>query len=108
MKKEATTSLRCRPGDLARIKKAWNVTLVDQIVLIRRPYTDSEWFVTLLAGPALAFSEDRSRLIVTRTMIADDWALEPLRGERSLYADEIMDSVAPAALLRLEASSTSI
>ncbi|HDR9802416.1 TPA: hypothetical protein QDC55_003290 [Burkholderia cenocepacia] len=73
-------NLRCRPGDLARIKSAWNTLLIGKIVLVRSAYTDSEWLVTLLDNPALTIRENRTGFVVTRAFIADDWSLEPLRG----------------------------
>ncbi|ARK80994.1 hypothetical protein BOC40_11725 [Burkholderia pseudomallei] len=78
MKKEAKIRLRCRPGDLVRIKSSWNSLLVGRSAFVRRAYSECEWVINLLGEPALVPSEDGARIIVARSIIADDWALEPL------------------------------
>lgn len=104
-----TTKLRCKPGDLAQIRMAWNVLLEGKLVLVRRAYSDTEWLVCLFDGPAFALSEDRQRYVATQTLIADDWALEPLTGERVLPCrKEATGSVDRLARFRLEACEASI
>lgn len=87
--------LRCRPGDLAKIKSAWNQLLVGKLVVVRRSYSESEWVVRLLDLPALAISEDRKGHVITKTIIAGDWALEPLR-DVPLQAECFMNEGAQA------------
>ncbi|VVE90429.1 hypothetical protein PBR20603_04413 [Pandoraea bronchicola] len=89
---QSQPKLRCKPGDLARIKKAWNELLEGRLVFIRRAYSATEWLVYLLDGPAFSVSEDRCHLVVARSMIADDWALEPVGGQRASEEDEVTDS----------------
>ncbi|VVE68900.1 hypothetical protein PAN31117_03133 [Pandoraea anapnoica] len=101
---QAQPALRCKPGDLARIKKAWNELLEGRLVFIRRSYSSTEWLVYLLDGPAFSVSEDRCHLVVARSMIADDWALEPIGGQRREPSEEATDSVCQSARL-LEGSS---
>lgn len=86
-------AVRCKPGDLARIKKAWNELLEGRLVFIRRAWSETEWLVYLLDGPAFSVSEDRCHLVVARAMIADDWALEPIGGARRADTDSVTDSV---------------
>lgn len=69
---------RCKPGDLARIKRAWNALLVGELVFVRSYLSENVWLVSLLGEPALGVGADRKRLVVTRTLIAEDAALEPL------------------------------
>lgn len=90
---QAQPTLRCKPGDLARIRKAWNELLEGRLVFIRRAYSSTEWLVYLLDGPAFSVSEDRCHLVVARSMIADDWALEPVGGQIAGDAVEVTDSV---------------
>ncbi len=92
MTNSGASQIRCKPGDLARIKKAWNELLEGRLVFIRRAYSSTEWLVYLLDGPAFAVSEDRCHLVVARAMIADDWALEPLHGTRPESAGDVTDS----------------
>lgn len=80
MKKEAKNRLRCRPGDLVRIKSSWNSLLVGRSAFVRRAYSECEWVIALLGEPALVPSEDGTRIIAARSIIADDWALEPIVG----------------------------
>jgi hypothetical protein len=82
-------AVRCRPGDIAKIKVAWNALLRGQFVLVRRAYGDGKWLVRLLGEPAFCVSEDRKHFVDTRTLIADDWALEPLRGEPLALDDHL-------------------
>lgn len=104
-----TTKLRCKPGDLARIRKAWNTLLEGKLVLVRRAYSDTEWLVCLFDGPAFALSEDRQRYVATQTLIADDWALVPLTGERAIpCGKEATGSAALLARSRLEACEASV
>lgn len=92
MTNRGSSRLRCKPGDLARIKKAWNELLEGRLVFIRRAYSETEWLVYLLDGPAFSMSEDRCHMVVARAMIADDWALEPIGGARDEEADDVTDS----------------
>lgn len=78
MKEDAKIRLRCRPGDLVRIKTSWNSLLVGRSAFVRRAYSECEWVINLLGEPALVPSEDGARIIAARSIIADDWALEPL------------------------------
>lgn len=82
MSEEGTMRLQCRPGDLAKIKRAWNALLVGKLVHVRRVHEGNKWLVSLLGEPALGVGEDRQRFVMTRTLIADDSALEPV-GERA-------------------------
>lgn len=98
MKEEAAIRLRCRPGDLARIKSSWNSLLVGRTVFVRRAYSDCEWIIALLGEPALVPSEDGARVIAARSIIADDWALEPIIGvDAGDRERELIYSSAPAA-----------
>lgn len=102
------SELRCKPGDLARIRRAWNELLKGRLVLVRRAYSETEWLVRVLDGPAFGVSEDRRRYVVTQTLIAEDWALEPLSGEQQPKSeDAAMDSSARWARFHPEASGAS-
>lgn len=101
------SQLRCKPGDLARIKKAWNELLEGRLVFIRRAYSSTEWLVYLLDGPAFGVSEDRCHLVVARAMIADDWALEPIGGVRDDEREEVKGSSERQVRLPLGASEES-
>ena len=101
--KQVPPRLRCKPGDLARIKKAWNELLEGRLVFIRHAYSATEWLVYLLDGPAFSISEDRCHMVVSRSMIADDWALEPISGQREPDVQQTTDSDAQL-VLRLEAA----
>lgn len=72
--------LRCRPGDMAFIKRSWNPLLIGSLVLVKTMRTDGNWLVDLLGQPALLPSEDRRKCIVASRVIAEDSALVPLRG----------------------------
>lgn len=85
--------LRCRPGDLAFIKRSWNTLLIGSLVLVKSMRSDGYWEVILLGQPALLPSEDRRKYVVTPRVIAEDNALVPLRG------DELPDSSVRGALL---------
>lgn len=73
--------LRCRPGDMAFIKRSWNPLLIGGLVLVKTMRPDGNWLVELLGQPALLPSEDRRRCIVASRVIAEDSALVPLRGD---------------------------
>lgn len=106
MRKEAKNRLRCRPGDLVRIKSSWNSLLVGRSALVRRAYSECEWVISLLGEPALVPSEDGMRIIAARSIIADDWALEPLIGTcASDRQQEITCSGARAALPQWEVAA---
>ncbi len=92
MTNSGSPQLRCKPGDLARINKAWNELLEGRLVFIRRAYSATEWLVYLLDGPAFSMSEDRCHMVVARAMIADDWALEPVGGTREAVSDDVTGS----------------
>lgn len=81
---EGVIRVRCKQGDLARIKAAWNRLLEGAHVLVCRAHGEGNWIVRLQDEPAFALSEDRQRYIVTRTLVAPDWALDPLRGAAAL------------------------
>lgn len=101
MKEEAHTRLRCRPGDLARIKTSWNSLLVGRIAFVRSAYSETEWVIALLGEPALVPNPDGTRIIAARLIIADDWALEPLTSvSRGASAPGLIYSTAPRALPR--------
>lgn len=109
MKEEAKSRLRCRPGDLARIKLSWNSLLVGRTAFVRKAYSQSEWIISLLGEPALVPSEDGTRIIAARSIIADDWALEPLmRLSGGDCEHELTRSIAPAALHHWEAAAECI
>ncbi|MGQ7905007.1 hypothetical protein [Burkholderia sp. BC1] len=71
--------LRCRPGDLARIKEAWNPALIGRIVLVKAAHSETEWVVTLLGAPGVTLTKDRNRLVACNRGLAYDSALEPIR-----------------------------
>lgn len=73
--------LRCRPGDMAFIKRSWNPLLIGSLVLVKSMRRDGNWLVDLLGQPALLPSEDRRRYIVASRVIAEDSALVPFRGD---------------------------
>lgn len=79
-------NLRCRPGDLARVIRAWNPALVGRIVLVGAFHSirESEWNVTLLGAPSMTLTKNRKRLRIGNRMLAHDSYLEPLRGEELL------------------------
>lgn len=70
--------LRCKPGDLARIKYAWNQSLVGRIVVIGDRHSATEWNVTLLGGVGVTLTKDRRSMTATSRLLAYDAALEPL------------------------------
>lgn len=92
MTDSGSSQLRCKPGDLARINKAWNELLEGRLVFIRRAHSSTEWLVYLLDGPAFSMSEDRCHMVVARAMIADDWALDPIGGARNAASDDVTGS----------------
>ncbi|VVE30695.1 hypothetical protein PMO31116_03594 [Pandoraea morbifera] len=73
--------VRCRPGDMALIKRSWNPLLIGSLVLVKTMRPDGNWLVNLLGQPALLPSEDRRKYIVASRVIAEDNAFVPLRGE---------------------------
>ncbi|UVA79411.1 hypothetical protein [Pandoraea commovens] len=73
--------LRCRPGDMAFIKRSWNPLLIGSLVFVKSMRPDGHWAVVLLGQPALLPSEDHSGHVITTQVIAKDKDLEPLRGE---------------------------
>ena len=104
MKEEAKSRLRCRPGDLARIKLSWNSLLVGRTAFVRKAYSQTEWIISLLGEPALVPSEDGTRIIAARSIIADDWALEPIVGMDASGGDrQLTYSSAQAARHQREA-----
>lgn len=102
MEKEAKNHLRCRPGDLVRIKSSWNSLLVGRAAFVRRAYSECEWVINLLGEPALVPSEDGTSIIAARSIIADDWALEPLAGIDCCSVRGLTCSSGRAALLQRE------
>lgn len=107
MTESGSSQLRCKPGDLARINKAWNELLEGRLVFIRRAHSSTEWLVYLLDGPAFSVSEDRCHMVVARAMIADDWALEPIGGARDVVSDDVTGSDDQPARRRPGASEAS-
>lgn len=75
------TKLRCRAGDMAFIKRSWNQLLIGSLVLVKSMRSDGHWEVVLFGQPVLLLSEDRRRYVVAPRVIAEDSALEPLRGD---------------------------
>lgn len=71
-------SLRCKPGDLARIKYAWNQSLVGRIVIIGDAHSSTEWNVTLLGDAGVTLTKDRKRMTAANRLLAYDAALEPI------------------------------
>ncbi|NIE82670.1 hypothetical protein F3J11_03590 [Burkholderia sp. Cy-647] len=70
--------LRCKSGDLARIKHAWNQSLVGRLVVVGAQHSSTEWNVTLLGEPGVTLTKDRSRLTAAHRMLSYDAALEPI------------------------------
>ncbi|MCA8492584.1 hypothetical protein [Burkholderia arboris] len=70
--------LRCKPGDLARIKYAWNQSLVGRIVVIGDRHSATEWNVTLIGVAGVTLTKDRRLMTATSRLLAYDEALEPL------------------------------
>lgn len=84
MDRETSTSgLRCRPGDLAKIKEAWNPALVGRIVLIKAAHSSTEWGVTLLGEPGVTLTKNRMRIAAGNCALAYESALEPIRANGS-------------------------
>lgn len=79
MRKKSTASPRCKPGDIAKIKEAWNPALIGRIVLIKAAHSDTEWLVTLLGEPGLTLTKNRKRIVASNRALAYDSALEPIR-----------------------------
>lgn len=77
---EQRGTLRCRPGDLARVVSAWNPALIGRTVLVGKIHRASEWRITLLGEPGITLTKNRRRLGVGNNMLADDSQLEPMRG----------------------------
>lgn len=86
--------LRCKPGDLAKVKTAWNPALIGRIVLIKAAHSKTEWVVTLLGEPGVTLTKNRKRIAASNCALAYDAALEPIRAiepdvmGRSMAADE--------------------
>lgn len=88
MDRETSASgLRCRPGDLAKIKEAWNPALVGRIVLIKAAHSRTEWVVTLLGEPGVTLTKNRKRIAASNCALAYDSALEPIRADGSKRGD---------------------
>ncbi len=84
MRDEAMAGLRCRPGDLARVKASTNPSLVGTIVEIEGLRRDGRWDV-LLEKPAFGFTRIGKRPVITREFSFWDASLEPLpRKERAV------------------------
>lgn len=81
--------LRCKPGDLARIKYAWNQSLVGRLVVIGEQHSSTEWNVTLLGGVGVTLTKDRRQMTATSRLLAYDAALEPL-GQLDEMDDAVM------------------
>ncbi|AWY60064.1 hypothetical protein A8H35_18505 [Burkholderia thailandensis] len=79
MKEESTARPRCRPGDLAKVKEAWNPALIGRIVLIKAAHSETEWAVTLLGEPGVTLTKNRKRVVASNCALAYDSALEPIR-----------------------------
>ncbi|AQQ34574.1 hypothetical protein A8E95_11680 [Burkholderia cenocepacia] len=80
MDRETNASgLRCRPGDLAKVKEAWSPALVGRIVLIKAAHSRTEWVVTLLGEPGVTLTKNRKRITAGNCALAYDSALEPIR-----------------------------
>lgn len=75
----SVSGLRCRPGDLAKVKEAWNPALVGRIVMIKAAHSRTEWVVTLLGEPGVTLTKKRKRLAASNCALAYDAALEPIR-----------------------------
>lgn len=96
MRDEGKAGLRCRPGDLARIKEAWNELLRGSLVLIQYQYSRDRWMTLLLDEPALTLNEDYTGFVATRRLIAADDALIPLADDE---ADAALATIRTIALL---------
>ncbi|RQZ50905.1 hypothetical protein DIE17_03775 [Burkholderia sp. Bp9099] len=90
----AARGLRCKPGDLARIKEAWNPALIGRVVLVKAAHSETEWVVTLLGEPGVTLTKSRKRIVASNCALAYDAALEPIRAiepdgmNRAMVADE--------------------
>lgn len=72
------SGLRCKPGDLARIKAAWNPALIGRIVLIKAAHSEAEWVVSLIGEPGVTLTKNRKRIAASNFALAYDSALEPI------------------------------
>lgn len=75
---EVRGTLRCKPGDLARINSAWNELLVGSVVLVQASRPGGKWRILLLGEPALARRLADGGYVATRRFVADDLSLDPL------------------------------
>ncbi|KOE23103.1 hypothetical protein [Burkholderia multivorans] len=90
MKRETgVRGLRCRPGELARIKEAWNPALIGRIVLVKAAHSETEWVVMLLGEPGITLTKNRKRIAASNCVLAYDSALEPIRAVEAGTGDEI-------------------
>ncbi|WP_157378074.1 hypothetical protein [Burkholderia ubonensis] len=84
MNSEAKKRLRCRPGDLAKVKASTNSALVGAVVLIERLRADGRWDV-VLDRPAFGLTAQGRRPVVTWEFTFKDESLEPLAQENALF-----------------------
>lgn len=75
---ERRGTLRCKPGDLARINSAWNELLVGSLVLVQSRRSGGKWQILLLGEPAFARRLVDGGYVATRRFVADDGSLDPL------------------------------
>ncbi|PXW18431.1 hypothetical protein [Paraburkholderia caballeronis] len=74
-------SLRCRPGDLARVIESIYPALVGRIVFVEAWGAHDRWNVTLLGEPFFGFAlVTGSPILGNKTMFYDS-SLMPLRGD---------------------------
>ncbi len=73
--------LRCRPGDLARVIRSHDESLIDRRVLVLSACSEKEWVVLLLGAPTQGWTTQGDWCQTARQVIFYDASLEPI--ERS-------------------------
>ncbi|CAD6536186.1 hypothetical protein LMG27952_03116 [Paraburkholderia hiiakae] len=85
------SKLRCRPGDLARVVRSVDPSLIERRVLVLSPCSESEWVVLLMGAPTEGWTTHGDWSQSASQVIFFDSSLEPIERchpeEVSLYAE---------------------
>lgn len=90
-KEKNRKTYRCRAGDFARIKVAWNGLLVGAVVLVKGLLPYGRWETVVVGDPALGISTQAGRFVVTRLWRAEDKDLDPIGDEEALALLTVTD-----------------
>lgn len=94
MTEEMMKSLRCRPGDVARVVRSPNEALVGRTVEVVQLHCDGRWECELAGPPVMGLADDGEGLILTRDWLFPDCCLKPRPGNAQAILPALAESLA--------------